>query len=263
MLIICGGMPKAGSSLLMRHAIQLLELVHGRAGQEAFEAWVREGPVGGVGCFPLNGWENHWETLQTIARQHGPFVLKTHYPYPWIADSIKQDSECQLLYTYRDPRDVVLSALDHGARSREKGETHFADCVDLGSAIFSVQHWCREAMEWLEDPKVYRCSYHEMLTDPVQTISRLACHFGMAPAGELAERSIAIEETNRAPGRDQFRIGKVSRWREEMSRKQKQSCQRAFASWLPILAPRPASRFRSLISSFGIHPHQVRSGDNS
>lgn len=237
MLIICGGMPKAGSSLLMRHAIQLVELAFGRAGQDAFEAWVRQGPVGGVGCFPFNGWETHWETLRTLAEKHGPFVLKTHYPFPWIPEELQQDPAATFLYTFRDPRDVVLSALDHGARSRLRGDTHFADCLDLGSAIFSVQHWCREAIEWLDNPKVYRCSYFEMLSEPEKPVTRLATHLGFLPAQKLAAQSVALEAQNRALDKDQFRLGKITRWREELNRKDRKQCQRAFKAWLPVLAP--------------------------
>jgi len=221
----------------MRHAIQLIEMTHGRAGQDAFETWIREGPVGGVGCFPAPGWQSHWSSLRKLADQHGPFVLKTHDPYPWIPEAAKRDADCPLLYTYRDPRDVVLSALDHGARSRARGETHFANCVDLASAILSGQHWCREAMEWLGDPAVYRCSYHEMLTDPLGAVTRLANHCGLEQPAGFAERSVTTEKRNRTPGRDQFRHGKVSRWRDELNRREQRTCRRAFAEWLPVLAP--------------------------
>jgi len=229
--VVSAGMQKSGSTLLHEYCKALVCRQHGDAGQRAFEGWVQTGPVGGSGSFPWNLWVNHVPALCALAAQHGPFALKTHAPYPHVAAAVANEA-IRTVFIHRDPRDAVLSALDHGARSRAAGDWPYAECVDVASTLPLVRKWCADAVTWLGPPGVLCFRYEDLLADTQAEVSRLAAFLGVPDTGKAAAAVIAQERADRQPGRNQFNKGAVCRWPQEMTVAQRDECERVLAPWI-------------------------------
>ncbi len=214
--VVTAGMQKSGSTLLHEYSKLLVRHRYGEAGQRAFEEWIRTGPVGGSGSFPWPAWVQRVDELSALSARHGPFVLKSHAPFPDL-EPVVRGGNVKTVFIHRDPRDAVLSALDHGARSRANGDWPYAECVDVASTLPLVEKWCADASTWLTAPGVLRFRYEELVGAPASAVTRLAEFLEMTGAAQLAATVVAEEQAQRQVGRNQFNKGAVSRWREEMT----------------------------------------------
>jgi hypothetical protein len=227
-------MQKSGSTLLHEYGKALVREQHGDAGQRAFEDWIQTGPVGGSGSFAWDPWVDHVPALCALAAQHGPFVLKTHAAYPHVAAAAANPC-VRTVFIHRDPRDAVLSALDHGARSRATGDWPYAECVDVATTLPLVQKWCADAVTWLGAPGVLCFRYEDLVGNSQAEVSRLAAFLGLPDPDKAAAAVIAEERAARHPGRNQFNKGAIRRWPGEMSQSQRDECNQALAPWIRAL----------------------------
>jgi hypothetical protein len=234
MFVVSGGMQKSGSTLLHVYAMDLICRQHGSTGQRAFETWVREGPVGGSGSFPWKGWVDHVADLETLAATHGPFVLKTHLPFTEIRQKLA-GREIRAIFSYRDPRDAVLSALDHGARSRAAGDWPYAGCVDLAATLPVVREWCEAAVTWLDAPGVLRFRYEDLIEKTIEQVQRLAEFLGVSDPRSAAEAAVQEERSQRAPGKNQFNTGLAHRWLTEMTPDEVDLCEKVLGGYITAM----------------------------
>ena len=220
MFVISNGMPKSGSTLLMRYTRYLLINEFGNKGQEALLHWIKNGPVGGVGVFPWEGWENHINELEKISSQMAPFVLKTHIPLESLAKNICNNKNIKISYSIRDPRDIILSLIDHGERSRKVGNKVFSDIFDIDTALSNMKYWCENAIEWINTNDIETFRYEELIKYPFDQIKRLCNFLQINQKPGLIENIIELERKERFLGKFQFQYNKglVSRFNEEMSK---------------------------------------------
>lgn len=232
MFVITGGMQKSGSTLLHVYAKGLIGWRYGLEGQSAFLRWVEEGPVGGRGDFPWDGWMDRLDDLEQIAGTIGPFVLKTHS----ALDAIRRRTDGHdvvFAYSYRDPRDVVLSAMDHYARSQaSRGGWLYDACPDVPHTLPFVRECCANAMVWLDAPDVLAFRYEDLVTEPERQARRLAERFGIADAEAAAAAVVEEERSRRVVGRNQLNKGVVRRWPAEMSEADLASCDEALGEYI-------------------------------
>lgn len=106
--------------------------------------------------------------LWGISVQEGAFVVKTHSRPSLSVKILNKLGMIRIVYCYRDPLDVLLSAVDHEKKSLNKGESHpFAKLVEFDKALKKVKSWLRVWKMYAEMPKVLTVKYEEMMQDPV------------------------------------------------------------------------------------------------
>ena len=127
--------------------------------------------------------------LWLISRREGRFVVKTHEA-PMRSLKVLTALGCvRVIYIYRDPRDVLLSAIDHGRKILAAGENHtFASFVEFDRAFAAVQTWLTVWRIYHAMPSVLSLRYEDLVADPVRTLR--AC-----------ERFLDIELTDDARNR--------------------------------------------------------------
>ena len=118
-----------------------------------------------------------WETVQNIGH---PIVIKTHTrPDPAVVRLI-QDGKAIAHACYRDPRDMALSMLDHGARARASDKTAFAEIETLEDAKSGIRNQCDSLTAWLRLPNVMPLSFEDIAFDIHKTVQRILNQIGVS-----------------------------------------------------------------------------------
>ncbi len=166
------------------------------------------------------------------------FVIKTHNRPTKTAEWLINQKIVKATYIYRDPRDVVLSALDHGKRIRGKGLNHtFASCSTIEGTIPKVTTWLdKNAMEWLRLTGVLLVKYEDLISDPVSQLTRLACFLELDETRidfkRISTRYEGNNLDNNMKGHLHFNIGIPGRFRTVFNEEDLNICNQHFARYL-------------------------------
>ncbi|MBK8443726.1 MAG: sulfotransferase domain-containing protein [Sphingobacteriales bacterium] len=207
MILISAGMQKSGSAYMYFLLNEMLL----EAGHPPIEQIKQQ--------HQLNlGWYNHIQTpnnnnigkmslrklwhLYKISEKTGDFVVKTHHAPTWALRFLLQFKFAKLIYTYRDPRDVYVSALDHGKKIAAEGKNHtFYQFLDQKTAFRQIDNWLKiwEAYHRLGD-KVVMVAYEDLQQEPLAALQRvnkyLALHLSDAVLTNILKK---YEKDNLAP----------------------------------------------------------------
>ncbi len=152
------------------------------------------------------------DELWNIAEQRNyPVVVKTHSsPDPGMKELLK-DGRAIGSAIYRDPRDIALSMLDHGAKARRKGQWAFKEYVELNDTLPSIRGQITCLEKWLRLPGMMPIRYQDVAQDRLNTTRRLLEQIGLTADAE------AIVEKTRDNKYMQFNKGIHQRFRKEMA----------------------------------------------
>src|SRR5215471_8147671 len=112
MIVISSSLPKSGSTLVANLQEDLLAMCEPENGQGAF----REA-FGGRFVEEITPWVA--AKLMAIHEKWGSMVVKTHCRVTWSVRALVVSGVARATYCFRDPRDVILSAMDHCRRDKE------------------------------------------------------------------------------------------------------------------------------------------------
>ncbi len=116
---------------------------------------------------------------ETAALGH-TVAIKTHTrPDPEVVKML-ENNEAFAHATYRDPRDIALSMLDHGARSRAKKALSFAEYEVLGDTIEDIKHQTNSLLAWLSLPNVKPLYYEDVAFNMAPTAAKIAQDLGLS-----------------------------------------------------------------------------------
>jgi hypothetical protein len=133
MIYLCLGMTKSASTLVY----QLTEEILCQAGRHPL--------ILPASLQPLTATTNYFDTVdETLiaavraAAGARDVVLKSHQrPSPGVMRMIAT-GEIPTSYAIRDPREIALSMIDHGARSRQQGKRPFSECETFRDCLPSI-----------------------------------------------------------------------------------------------------------------------------
>ena len=147
MLVICYGMAKSGSTL----TYEMVKGVLTSAGHD-------QEKVRSFGLKPGRG--NYVADLSRdavldVIDSIGPdriVAAKTHMAFDggmfaWL-EELQARRKLQVIASYRDPRDICISLLDHGKRSRKQGKEAFSHIRDLDRAAGLVEKAIPKFRKW-------------------------------------------------------------------------------------------------------------------
>lgn len=121
-------------------------------------------------------------------------------------------------HSYRDPRDVVLSAWEAGEQRRARGQTtSFAALRSVPDVIDACVQWCRTVERWQAYGRALAVRYESLKADTTAVARRLAEHHGLTLDDEQIAAIVGrFAEARPAPG-VHFRKGLCGRFREALS----------------------------------------------
>lgn len=186
MLIISAGMCKAGSAWYFNMQNDLLK----RCGQcdirQIKDAHGLEDLLQWGNCNIGDVTGDKLAQLTRVTPSEKLAVVKTHCPpLPAISEGLIEGT-LKATYIFRDPRDVAVSAFNHGAKDRAQNfPGPFVDLDTLEKAIRRVGFWIDEWEAWFAQPGVLRVRYEDLLADPANELEKFAAYCGLQHTPEL------------------------------------------------------------------------------
>lgn len=165
------------------------------------------------------------------------FAIKAHAGPTPAWSTVQRLGLIRTTYIYRDPRDAMLSAYEHGQRARSTGHQNaFAALENFADAMVFMQQYLEIWQAWIEQPQVLCCRYEDLLTDYDQQARQLVAFLRLPSQSEAVQQVIQRyrpEQSRQAEQRGlHFRQGKIGRFEKHFSLEQQQAANRAFAPYL-------------------------------
>lgn len=184
MLVISYGIPKSGSTL----AYEMLRGVLANAGhaQEAIrnDRLEDEAAPRGTKRNFLNDITR--ESVQALIDEIGKeriIAVKTHSGFaaelfPWLEEQ-QHKRQIQVIASYRDPRDICLSLIDAGNRSRDRGTGAFSKIAGLEEAMEKLERRITVFRRWAALEGTLRLNYDDVAFNPATAIDAMEAALGV------------------------------------------------------------------------------------
>jgi len=245
MIFVVGGMPRAGSRLYF-YLIEELMILAGHPNaeklREKFGAQLPARTLHQFHLLELIKFDRLSRTTNTT------FAIRTHTAPTWSIKAYMATGRFKGTYVYRDPRDVIVSALERGKIMREKGDATrffgigpyrtFARLQTLEGALrwFRWQQYPRWK-RWSNCSNVLMSKYEDNITRTEDVLERIADFFGLNTTpdqisqiaatfkpGADTKRADYYSEKASAGGGKLLNKGVIGRYREVMNASEQDLC---------------------------------------
>lgn len=215
MIIINAGVPKSGTSLLYNYQKDMLARCYQRdfkstLGSDGFGLGYRKK----VNISVL-------KECMKAGRNKGGVVVKTHGNPTLSFDLMMHLGMARSSYCIRDPRDVILSAIDHGKRTRQGLDKSgaFNNCIDVQSTVRELEPWFVQSHLWFGRRGVVILRYEEFMHDKLKTLRLVNKHMN---TGLFEDELLEIYSKHEALKKEawNFNKGDTFRYLNEMSLKE-------------------------------------------
>jgi Sulfotransferase domain len=222
MILISSSLPKSGSTLVANYQESLIELVAPRNGQARLRE-VFKGRFIAALTPPVVA------RLLFIHARYGTLVVKTHSPATPVVRGLISSGVAKASYCYRDPRDVILSAIDHGKRSRagEDPARAFIEYATIDDSLPRVQALVGRWRGWQRFGKAHFIRYEQLMADKLGSLRAMAAALGWSLSEAQLEAIVAKHQPKRGLSHN-FNKGTAYRYRSEMSPEEIARCTAAF-----------------------------------
>jgi hypothetical protein len=219
-IIFSYGMTKCGSTLAFELARTGLELAGYPQPHLNIGGLKGDAKINFAAHLSPNETKVIWNAVQCIGH---PIIIKTHTrPDPSVID-LFDAGRAMAHATYRDPRDMALSMIDHGARNREQGKTAFTEITDLKSARTNINSQIDSLTQWLIRPNCLPLFFDDLAFDMEQTTRQILAHLHL----EIEPARVTSFVQNRRF--TQKNKGVRRRFRDEMTLIERQSFRHHYA----------------------------------
>lgn len=173
MIIISSGFPKSASTLLFLYTERLIVQSGRSRGQKMFRYLNKEGFTPWFGPF-----NSAWYVFLSM---FGPIVIKTHAGPGFFLKILLRLGLAKAYYSIRDPRDVVLSALDHANKARGKlkmsaSDKAFAPFRTIKDVVPALNMHLTRYKSWEKYGHVLFLRYEEVMLHPETELKKIVAH---------------------------------------------------------------------------------------
>ncbi|MES0491817.1 MAG: sulfotransferase domain-containing protein [Leptospirales bacterium] len=233
MFILCAGMEKSGSRYFYEVLKEIIILKGGMDGQEVAKKY-RLGKItdGGRKYLKVMNYKTLIK-LCIISLFEGDFVLKTHKEPTRAISFFNRLGLIKIYYTFRDPRDALLSAIDHGKRiienKKENEQSHvFVKMYkNQDQAAMYTKPWTKTWKKYNDEPHVIMVKYEEIIqdTDKLITLFERTLRYKL---DEKTKKSLIMKYSLNKVQSDflkfHYNKGISYRYKTEMSSKVRKQC---------------------------------------
>lgn len=180
----------------------------------------------------LNSWSqaNH-ELLEEIAEwvaERGIFLaLKTHRAPTPLVRQILMQGRAMGHATFRDPREIALSLVDHGKESQQRGHdpVRFRDLKDATDSLDLIERQLTIFDRWEDLPGIETWYYDDFAFNPDLSFDKLARQTGLKPLTQ-SER----DAFDGAAG-TKFNKAVLHRWKSELTDEESDEFKQRFSDF--------------------------------
>ena len=114
-----------------------------------------------------------------VAAVGSKIAIKTHTrPDPVVVKMLEND-EAFAHATFRDPREIALSMVDHGARNRKLGKKPFSNFRTVEDTLEDIMHQTNSLLAWLSLPNVRPLFYDKVAFEMPATTRQIIDELGV------------------------------------------------------------------------------------
>ena len=225
MLIFSNSMCKSASTLIWWYTEKLVYAAHPKNGAKALRELTSSGEIKGSNAYmdhPVT--EEKIDRLIELAKNEGPTVVKVHcYLTPYLKQ-VLESGDAVATFCYRDPRDMILSAMDHRVRAAKEGREVFEKFTTVKESLDEASYWCRMSCTWYESQLAELFQYVDTVSRPIWQMRRLGKFLNFDVSDELIEQVQADESKHKSVGWCEFNKGDLSRYHNEMQSHEIELC---------------------------------------
>ena len=237
MIIISAGMMKSASTVICDYQIEMTKLIAKRNGQSVLLKFSSGRGRAYRGKLDFKT----FILLLYINYIHGDIVLKSHSSPTFFVRLLINIGLAKVTYTYRDPRDAVLSMVDHGARTRkeliEKGETlegqrGFRHIHQIKDALPEIKRELYIFSKWKEFDDVMLIRYEDFIENKCAYLTKIADYLGY----KLSKQDLdSIYQKYEISKPKNFNKGTKERYKTEMTAVELELCNQVFQNNLETM----------------------------
>jgi hypothetical protein len=171
--------------------------------------------------------------LYRLSSQEGTIVVKCHWSSNPVLEFFCKHTKTKMTLIYRDPRDIILSMIDHGNRTRQSDAPNgpFSNCYDVVDLIPLTVKMMKRLQLWQSKDYIYCIKYEEFITDKYNILQEMNAFLKWKIQDYDLQQIIETHERSKETTHN-FNKGISERWRYEMNEVQKQACLKAFEPYL-------------------------------
>lgn len=174
MLIISAGLQKSGSAYIYNI---INDMVDDSIGLDARKLKEEHNLDDVLKWHNNNIGELRFKTLWnliSLSKRFGSFVVKTHEASTLSHRLLQKLGLIKTILIYRDLRDVLVSAQDHGRKIVAGGEHHtFAKIIEFDKALVSVRKWAETYYSYRNNQATLLVKYEDLINEPMKQLARI------------------------------------------------------------------------------------------
>ncbi len=222
MILLSNAIPKTGSTLIANFQQDILQTLKEKCGQE------RLGDKYSGRYIAIPAMSVLWN-LARINKQYGSFVVKCHWSPSKKLDLFCRSLDVKMTISYRDPRDVMLSMIDHGRRTKKRKvpSRAYSDCTNIIDLIPRTLKYLENFNTWQSKKFVHCIKYENLMADKHSVLCEMASFLGWEIEPPIIDRIINEKDKIKATSHN-FNKGTTERWKTELNELEKKTCKVAF-----------------------------------
>lgn len=156
--------------------------------------------------------------ILSLEEKYGDLIIKTHSPPTDCIKSFIESGKVKTTFNFRDPRDTILSVVDHGARTRNGKDASgaFANIHSIKDALSFAKASIQLYYQWKEYGHALFIKYEDLMMNKVDHLFGMARYFGYMLDNNLV-MNIYEKHENMKESAWNYNTGRINRWKEEMS----------------------------------------------
>ena len=237
MIILSVGMPRAGSGWHYNLIQDLVIASGGKNARDIRKDFHLESILTEVNCNISALTLRRLFSVLPASLAGNTFVLKAHSGATAVSDLFIRMGWMRTVYIYRDPRDAMLSAMDFGKRTLDKGHPNaFSHLTDLDMSLDFILKYCVIWESWINRKSVLSARYEDLLNDYDNETTKLTDFIHLDKRNKLINDVIEKYRPGQAKeGKDglHFFKGQIGRFRERFSLEEQKRISDKLAKYLP------------------------------